>query len=473
MKTVCLCDSFSRVCDRGQVCVCVCERREIFLLLPSCLMARVIITGGCGFIGQLLARSILRRGKLLTHDRAGGESAVAVNDVILADVARPEKLLFDELSQAKILLGDVSDATYCRSLFVGAQWPVSIFHLGAVMSGQGEADFDVAMNVNLHGTMHMLEAARHCGAARPRFIMASAGATLGSGAPTDFVSKDDVVGDSTRATPHTTYGMTKACTELLLSDYSRRGFIDGRGVRLPSVIVRAGAPNAATTSCFSSVVREPLAGKDTVAPISESVRHAVTSSRTAIECILRLHDVPAAEADAVLGFDRTVFVPSAVVSLADLVSAVRAVVARESHASLGTVTYEPDQKLSDAVGSFPTKVDCSRALALGLSAEGLDAESMVRSYIEDFPAAVLPSLRLTPAAPAAGAAGEEDRVERSVVLITGGGSGIGRAVAVRLAGGGWQPECKQIALVLTGRRRELLDETATVIRQSAPGDRPQ
>ena len=115
------------------------------------------------------------------------------------------------------------------------------------MSGQGEADFDLAMNVNLHGTMHMLEAARHCGALRPRFVMASAGATLGAGAPTDFVTKDDIVGDATRATPHTSYGMTKACAELLLQDYSRRGFVDGRAVRLPTVIVRAGAPNAATT----------------------------------------------------------------------------------------------------------------------------------------------------------------------------------------------------------------------------------
>ena len=100
------------------------------------------------------------------------------------------------------------------------------------MSGTGEADFDLCMGVNMRGTLQMLESARHCGATRPRFIYASAGATLGAGAPTDFISKDDVVGDSTRATPHTTYGMTKAIGELLLSDYSRRGFVDGRGIRL-------------------------------------------------------------------------------------------------------------------------------------------------------------------------------------------------------------------------------------------------
>ena len=114
---------------------------------------------------------------------------------------------------------------------------MSIFHLGAIMSGQGEADFDLCMGVNLHGTLHLLEAARQCTSdARPHFVLASAGATLGAGAPTDFVSKEDTVGDTTRATPHTTYGMTKACAELLLADYSRRGFVDGRGCRLPSVV---------------------------------------------------------------------------------------------------------------------------------------------------------------------------------------------------------------------------------------------
>ena len=172
------------------------------------------------------------------------------------------------------------------------------------MSGTGEADFDLCMGVNMRGTLQMLESARHCGATRPRFIYASAGATLGAGAPTDFISKDDVVGDSTRATPHTTYGMTKAIGELLLSDYSRRGFVDGRGIRLPSVVVRAGAPNAATTSCFSAVVREPLAGVDVVSPIDSEVKHAVTSHRTAVDCLLQMHELAAETVDSVLGFDR-------------------------------------------------------------------------------------------------------------------------------------------------------------------------
>ena len=236
---------------------------------------RVIVTGGTGFIGQLVARAILQKGALRVHRPSGIEAEAEVSEVVLVDVSRPPQLMFAELedsSACTVRLGDVSDPLFCRSLFEGAKGAVSVFHFGAVMSGQGEQDFDLVMRVNLHGTLNLLEAARQCGATRPRFILASAGATLGSGAPTDYVDKSDTVGDWTRATPHTSYGMTKACAELLLSDFSRRGFVDGRACRLPSVVVRAGAPNAATTGAYSSVVREPLAGLDCTSEIGPDVR---------------------------------------------------------------------------------------------------------------------------------------------------------------------------------------------------------
>ena len=437
-------------------------------------MARVIITGGTGFIGQLIGRALLRRGKIFSHTaEAGAEKLVAIKEVVLADVARPAKFLpgFEELeSQARIEIGSIADASFCRSLFAESRGgPLSVFHLGAIMSGQGERDFDLCMDVNLYGTMHMLEAARRCGAPRPRVVMTSAGATLGSGAPTDYVTKDDVVADSTRATPHTSYGMSKACAELLLSDYSRRGFVDGRACRLPTVIVRAGVPNAATTACFSSVVREPLAGLDTVAPVDANVRHAVTSHRTAIDALLTLHELPAAQADRILGFDRTVFAPCTAVTLSELEAAVRAVVATSAHGALGRVTYEPQPALSAAVASFPSRVDSSRALALGM-APSLDATAMVRAYVEDFPSALangvkVPPAALVPSTPAEAAAARGKSL--SVALITGGGTGIGRAVALRLAAGGWQREAgAQVAIVLTGRRADVLEETAQEIRKA-------
>lgn len=348
-------------------------------------MARVVITGGTGFIGQLLARKILQKGQLLSHAAAGAAAAevvVPIREILLADVVRPPKLLFEELEQSpvQIVTGDLSDEGYCKELFAANDGgPLSVFHLGAVMSGQGEADFDLCMGVNLRGTMQMLEAARHCGSPRPRFIYASAGATFGSGAPTDYVSKDDEIGDHTRATPHTTYGMSKAVGELLVSDYSRRGFVDGRGLRLPSVVVRAGAPNAATTSCFSAVIREPLAGVDTVSPVAADVTHAVTGHRNAVGCLLAMHEVSSERADAVLGYDRTTWVPSTTVTQESLEAAVRSVVVPESHSALGKVTYDvTNRALSDAVGSFPAKISCARALALGLPDEGLDTESLVR-----------------------------------------------------------------------------------------------
>ena len=133
---------------------------------------------------------------------------------MLADVMQPEQMLFSDVEeQARVVIGDISDAAYCKELFTGAKGPVSIFHMGAVMSGQGESDFDLCLNVNLFGTINLLEAARQSNVTRPRFVMTSAGATLGSGAATDFVTKEDIVSDATRATPHTTYGMTKACSE--------------------------------------------------------------------------------------------------------------------------------------------------------------------------------------------------------------------------------------------------------------------
>ena len=218
---------------------------------------KVVITGGGGFLGQVLAKEILTKGSLRSKSCLDNK----VTEVVLADIAEPKDWLFDLQALAtsknivlRVEVGDVSDVSYCKSI-VGspsdaeAEAALSVFHLGAVMSG---APPDVALKVNLHGTLNMLEATRAwqeaASGSRPTFMFSSAGATLGAGHEADWVSNNDTISDATRAAPHTTYGTTKACAELLLADYSRREFIDGRGVRLPSVIVRAGAPNAATTA---------------------------------------------------------------------------------------------------------------------------------------------------------------------------------------------------------------------------------
>ena len=197
-------------------------------------MTVVIITGGGGFLGQCLCTSLLGDRKIC----AGSDDVeTEISRIILADVAFPpvdkmQSAIAQGVADETVLCrqGSIESAEFCNSLVSEHDESVSIFHLGAVMSGTGEADFDLCMRVNLMGTINVLEAARDH-PSRVKFIMASAGAIVGSGEQNDWIKKEDVIKDSVRATPKTTYGATKACSELLLADYSRRSFIDGRGAR--------------------------------------------------------------------------------------------------------------------------------------------------------------------------------------------------------------------------------------------------
>ena len=422
------------------------------------MSAVVIITGGGGFLGQCLASSLLKKGRLVTEN--DGEE-VPLSKLILADIAFPPTLqpTIEEAAKAGLVeqvTGDVSSRDYCDSLYqkipTSSIQAVTVFHLGAVMSGDGERDFDLCMRVNLHGCLNMLEGARHhlhdTLKVTPKFLFASAGAIIGSGAPSDYIQKEDTISDATRATPHTTYGATKACCELLLSDYARRGFINGRALRLPTIAVRAGKPNAATTGCYSAVLREPLAGVDVVLPIAPHVTHAITSARAAIQGMMILHDTPLSKIQQVLGYDRTVFLPAQAISLDDLHQGLLAVTKPESHESFGKISYEVDQNLSDIVGSFPTKIDARRALELGIP-PAPDAATIAREYIEDFSSAVQGGKDILQSASTTLHALDPNR---KVAVVTGGGSGIGQGVAKRLAQGGY-------AVVLAGRNMATLQET--------------
>jgi D-erythronate 2-dehydrogenase len=302
---------------------------------------KVVITGGRGFVGQALARRLAERGSL------SGERI-------------DELVLFDQED------GDVADR---EQVFALLDRPgIAVFHLATIVSGGGELDFDGALRVNLDGTRNVLEACRALGS-RPRVVFASTLAVFGGEAMPDTVT------DATKETPQTTYGATKAIGELLVNDYTRKSFVDGRSARLPTVIVRPGAPNAAASSFASAVFREPLAGVDYILPVGLATRMPVIGVRTAVEGLLSL-----AEADgAALGHDRALNLPSISVTVEGMVEAVRRVAGPRP---LGEIRVEPDPRIEAIVQTWPLYTSFERALELGLPRdESLD--DIVREYVEE------------------------------------------------------------------------------------------
>src|SRR6202050_635659 len=204
---------------------------------------RIVITGGCGFLGRRLALLLIERGSTLG----------AIDELVLFDNA-PSALPLPDDRRVSIVTGDIADRDTVKKLI--APGTDAVFHLAAVVSGQAEADTDLGYRVNLDGTRAVLDACRALGSA-PRLVFASSLAVYGGELP-------PAVGDDTPLHPQSSYGAQKAIGELLVNDYSRKGFIDGRALRLPTVVVRPGLPNRAASTFASSIVRAPLFGKDAV-----------------------------------------------------------------------------------------------------------------------------------------------------------------------------------------------------------------
>ena len=326
---------------------------------------KVVITGGTGFIGLNLARAILRRGALTGPSGKPEE----VDSILLFDQFVPDRLPDGLDGRVAMQAGDISDRDTVFGLV--DRDDISVFHLASVVSGGGEKDFDLAMRVNLDGGRHVFEAAR-ARKGLPRVVFASSVAVFGGEA------MPDVVSDATKQTPQTTYGMTKAIGEMMVNDYTRKGFFDGRTVRLPTIFIRPGKPNAAASSFCSGVFREPLAGQECILPVRADIEVALLGFRNAIAGILGLH-----EADgAALGADRALFLPSRTYSVAEMIAGMRRV-AEANGIAPGPVTPRPDPAIEAIVASWPTRLAAPRAEALGLpNDESLDR--VIQDYIDDF-----------------------------------------------------------------------------------------
>ncbi len=323
---------------------------------------KVVITGGTGFIGRMLARAILERGTLTGPSGAQEE----VDAITLFDAVEPTVPLEGLDERAKIVIGDISDRDLVTALI--DRDDISVFHLASVVSGGGEKDFDLAIRVNLTGGMNLLEAVRARGGT-PRLVFASSIAVFGGSV------MPAVVGDSTKQTSQTTYGITKTIGELLINDYSRKGFLDGRAARLPTIVIRPGKPNAAASSFASGLFREPLNGEPCVLPVTLGTMMPLLGYRSAVAGFIALHEADGQD----LGDDRAINFPSHAATVEQMIAALRRV-AGTRH--LGEITVQPDPEIQAIVATWATETEFARATALGLPREA-NLDQIVAAYIED------------------------------------------------------------------------------------------
>ena len=321
---------------------------------------KVLIVGAAGMIGRKLTQRLARDGRL---------AGQAIDAARLVDLVAPEPLAarFPASSEAY----DIAAPYVAPKLAVAR--PDVIFLLASVVSGEAEADFDKGYAINLGGTAALFEAIRRehvlsGGLYRPRLVFTSSIAVFGAPFP-------EVIGDDFLTAPLTSYGTQKAMCELLLSDYSRRGFLDGIGLRLPTICVRPGAPNKAAAGFFSRIMREPLAGKEAILPVDDDVRHWHASPRSAVEFLLHAAALDASQ----LGARRSITLPGVSATVGEQIDALRRI-AGEKTVSL--IRRERDETIARIVAGWPRAFDPQRAGSLGFRADA-DFSAIIRTYLED------------------------------------------------------------------------------------------
>jgi nucleoside-diphosphate-sugar epimerase len=326
----------------------------------------VLILGAAGMIGRKLTARLVADGHL--GDRA-------IERLTLADVTRPEPPA-GAAEEVELVTADLAAPGEAERLL--ADRPEVIFHLAAVVSGEAEADFDKGYAVNLDGTRALLESIRAthlAGGYQPRLVFASSIAVYGAPLP-------NPIPEEFQHTPLTSYGTQKAIDELLLADYTRRGFLDGIGIRLPTICIRPGRPNQAASGFFSSILREPLVGQEAVLPVPETVRHWHASPRSAVAFLVR-----AATLDgSAVGARRTLSMPGLSATVGEQIEALRRVAGERA---VRLIRREPDEEIRRMVDSWAPALDATRALRLGFAAE-TSFDEIIRVHIEDELAGSIP-----------------------------------------------------------------------------------
>jgi D-erythronate 2-dehydrogenase len=315
----------------------------------------ILVTGAAGMIGRkLTARLVKDRG-------LGGKS---IDRLTLIDVVAPEKPA-GYAGAVEVSTSDLS-APGAAAKAIGGR-PEVIFHLAGVVSGEAEIDFEKGYRVNLDGTRALLEAIRAADY-KPKVIFTSSIAVYGAPFPTS-------IPDDFYLTPLTSYGTQKAICELLLADYTRRGILDGIGIRLPTICVRPGKPNKAASGFFSGIIREPLAGHEAVLPVSESVRHTHASPRAAVGFLIHAAGLTPAQ----LGPRINLAMPGVSCTVGEQIEALRRIAGDKIAAR---IRREPDELVQRIVSGWAERLDTKRARELGFKAE-TTFDDIVRAHIED------------------------------------------------------------------------------------------
>lgn len=315
----------------------------------------ILITGAAGMIGRKLTARLVKDGNL------NGKS---IDHLTLVDVVAPEKPAGFS-GAVELSASDLSASGVAAKTIAGK--PDVIFHLAGVVSGEAETDFEKGYRVNLDGTRTLLEAIR-AAAYKPKVVFTSSIAVYGAPFPRS-------IPDDFHLTPLTSYGTQKAICELLLADYSRRGFLDGVGIRLPTICVRPGKPNKAASGFFSGIIREPLAGQEALLPVAERVRHTHASPRAAVGFLIHAAGLTPAQ----LGPRINLAMPGVSCTVGEQIEALRRVAGDKVAAR---IRRAPDELVQRIVAGWAEQLDAKRARDLGFKAEAT-FDDIIRAHIED------------------------------------------------------------------------------------------